>query len=96
MFCRFCGKEIENDSHYCRYCGKDVLVKQKPVEPKVEKAVEPIKTKPQEEKKEKSSKKALWLLLLIPIVAFILISAFSCGPSEGQPSADVPSIERIV
>ena len=22
MYCRFCGKQIENDSRYCKYCGK--------------------------------------------------------------------------
>ena len=22
MFCRYCGKQIENDSDYCKYCGK--------------------------------------------------------------------------
>jgi len=25
MFCKFCGKEIANDSTFCRYCGKKVL-----------------------------------------------------------------------
>ena len=24
MFCRYCGKEIEEDSYFCRYCGKNI------------------------------------------------------------------------
>ena len=24
MFCKYCGKQIEEDSFFCRYCGKDV------------------------------------------------------------------------
>lgn len=24
MFCKYCGKEINNDSVFCRYCGKQV------------------------------------------------------------------------
>jgi hypothetical protein len=25
MYCRYCGKEIQDDSHYCNYCGKELL-----------------------------------------------------------------------
>ncbi|MBR5823570.1 MAG: zinc ribbon domain-containing protein [Paludibacteraceae bacterium] len=24
MFCRYCGKEIEEDSYFCKYCGKNI------------------------------------------------------------------------
>ena len=24
MFCKFCGKEIDPDSHFCKYCGHDL------------------------------------------------------------------------
>ena len=24
MFCKYCGKEIEEDSRYCKYCGEKV------------------------------------------------------------------------
>ena len=24
MFCKYCGKQIEDDSRFCKYCGKDV------------------------------------------------------------------------
>ena len=24
MFCKYCGKPIDEDSHYCRYCGQKV------------------------------------------------------------------------
>ncbi len=24
MFCRYCGKEIEDDSVFCRYCGREL------------------------------------------------------------------------
>ena len=24
MFCRYCGKEIEEDSCFCKYCGKNI------------------------------------------------------------------------
>lgn len=24
MFCKFCGREIENDSQFCRYCGQSM------------------------------------------------------------------------
>ena len=27
MYCRFCGKQIENDSRYCKYCGKKLKKK---------------------------------------------------------------------
>ena len=31
MYCKFCGKEIDNDSTFCKHCGKALVVKQKVV-----------------------------------------------------------------
>lgn len=31
MYCKFCGKEIDNDSTFCKHCGKSLVVKQKVV-----------------------------------------------------------------
>ena len=25
MLCKYCGKEIEDDSEFCRYCGKSLI-----------------------------------------------------------------------
>ncbi len=27
MYCKYCGKQIDDDSCYCRHCGKNVLSK---------------------------------------------------------------------
>ena len=37
MFCRFCGKEIPEDTMYCPHCGKDQYVERKLQTEKVEK-----------------------------------------------------------
>lgn len=29
MYCRFCGKKIEDDSRFCKYCGKNLKTKSK-------------------------------------------------------------------
>ena len=26
MYCRFCGKKIDEDSSFCRYCGKQIII----------------------------------------------------------------------
>ena len=31
MFCKYCGKEIDNDSKFCPYCGEEVDNKQNEV-----------------------------------------------------------------
>ena len=82
MFCRFCGKQIEDDSLFCAYCGKN-LSNDKPQEtiiPTIDDEKEkgqasapaPIEKSETMAKKEPSSW-GLWVFLAV-FVIFLLIS----------------------
>ena len=34
MYCKYCGKQIDDDSVYCRYCGKKVVENKETAETK--------------------------------------------------------------
>lgn len=84
MYCRFCGKEVQDDINFCNHCGKN-LSKRADNVPIIQKQQnkstrDPIKTKPtqknkaktQEEKVKKSNKSLPIILGAVVLIAIVL------------------------
>ena len=64
MYCRFCGKEIPEDSRFCKYCGKELAYNPDNKTPANDTSKLDKKNDPKYKKmKNDYSKGALWLLL---------------------------------
>lgn len=80
MYCRFCGKTIDDDSIYCTYCGKNVSttnsreVVQGNILVENESAIEV----------EDKTPSLLWLWLLLPflVAVFTLVMAILFSPDS--------------
>lgn len=80
MFCKYCGKEIENDSKFCPFCGSQV-------EPE-EEALEPV-ILDENEKSEEKEHKGPWNAFakvgyILGILGFVL-SFFAAGLNIAIP-----------
>lgn len=91
MFCKFCGKEIEDNSKFCKFCGNttQVLVESSKSEKIIDIKPEIIysyNTRP--EKKKSGAKSVLIALLIIfvifPLTIFIICKISSNGDSSGN------------
>lgn len=85
MYCKNCGKEIEQDSKFCRYCGKNIT------EDNFTPSDSALHTK-------KPSGTYLFFRVLLGFVklfAILLILMFGCGvllgPNDDAPAESTPS-----
>lgn len=72
MYCRFCGKKIENDSDFCRYCGKRLSQDENgPTEPKETNPINSDEKEATEE--EKNSGWGCWVLSILMLFFIVVI-----------------------
>lgn len=71
MFCRYCGKEIKDDTNFCPYCGHD----QRHNDEEVISSEEKSEVLP----KESKDLSTLSLLLLCGSIIIIILSAINFG-----------------
>ncbi len=81
MFCRFCGKEINNDSKFCLYCGKNLTNEEvnettNDINTTIEPAQQVNDTSPNTEEKSSNPWGTLFIIVIIFFVfIFIMASA---------------------
>lgn len=69
MYCKFCGKQIDDDSVFCIHCGESVTAKKEEPRPSIS-ASNAVAAK---EVAEDTGETMMWgLLLFIPIILIIL------------------------
>ena len=105
MFCKYCGKQIEDDSRFCKYCGKDVsgelsssssvsIIKEKHGQlNQIEKKTEIKKTAAHP--KENSTKKISAKSLFIAVFCFILVLLAICFFVTQKANESVPDLAEV-
>lgn len=74
MYCRYCGKKIEDDSVYCKYCGKKLSERNAQTQIQEEKKeLDKIPSKPNPDSVPKEKTEHWFLLISIPILMVIVI-----------------------
>ncbi len=88
MYCRFCGKQIDDDSDFCVHCGKNITLNNKEQENEQHKLSKNEST----EIKEGTSLWGLWLLLpIFVILLVVIIGVASSSTGSGIMSRDLKS-----
>ena len=70
MYCKYCGKEIADDSKYCMYCGKDVAKEKQD-------SIQPPSNMVAKEDEENYPKGAKIIAVLIIVALFLGIVIFA-------------------
>lgn len=83
MYCKHCGKEIEDSAKFCQHCGKGIA----DTAAGNATQVEPAEAKPQK-KKKKSIFKRWWFWALVIVLLFVMCS----GPAE--PTVTHPDVSE--
>lgn len=81
MFCKYCGKQIDNDSIFCRYCGKvqDTAKEKHPQKESIGSDHPSNKTelvKSQKQNKDGANRRVLKILMEIGFIALVVLFAF--------------------
>lgn len=88
MYCKFCGKQIDDDSAFCAHCGKKIISINNEQESEQSKS---IPSEPTETKKETALWGAWLLLPFFAILLVVIIAVASDASGSGTASKDLRS-----
>lgn len=77
MFCKNCGKQIDDDSKFCMYCGTSFVESAKPVTAATQVQQKTIAVKDNTKDKPKDKKKTTILIIVLVCVALLFICMLS-------------------
>lgn len=81
MYCKFCGKQIDDDSVFCVHCGKNLTENNKENSEKQNYESNELSQSITTEDEESSSR--WWVWLALPIFLLILIAIIGAASSNG-------------
>ena len=99
MFCKFCGKNIDDDSVFCSYCGKK-LIKESTITDSISKieSNEEVDTSQENDIENSNPDKKFLSFLLLGLVIFVFIagllfslSTSGCSEDKGITTRDITS-----
>jgi len=91
MFCKKCGKEVDNDSLFCSFCGAELKNSN---ESKEDNAIITETDKKYVERPKKDNGDKIFLIIFLSVVAFLIIVAliaFSKDSNDGETSTSYNS-----
>lgn len=92
MFCKNCGKEIEETSEKCPYCGQKIDERNVKIgEPEKMSNIKSVSKEEPPKKKGKMKK----ILLAIGVLLVIIIVWIMSGSSEDEESGEVKTLEEV-
>ena len=88
MFCKYCGKEVDQDAKFCKHCGNELKhVEDKPIRTVDKSNVEVNNSNRKNEKKDKSSQKhrgLVGIVILSMLLIFLVITSFTGEPTSHE------------
>ncbi|WP_303819278.1 hypothetical protein [Ruminococcus flavefaciens] len=83
MFCKYCGKEIEDNAFFCKYCKKSLHYNEEPAQQEAAETPVPAASPPKKHKSEKSSGFSIASLVLgiiaISVSCFFIYISVPCA-----------------